>query len=211
MDQPICRTNSHTFLETSQTCGKSEEAAINSKNANQPKFKERQNDAMNFQADLQSLLIALLTKHCKITIGRPHRLSRMTKQFIKIKELEFNRFDTINVLQYIQTLSKEKTQYEFMSGNTTKKTAKRRIQPTKRREVVRLLMDILLEFGYVVIAENETVDGYEGNVWIYSNGICIYDTEQIKMCGSIVNTYLASQLQVKTSVVLTTAEFVFVA
>ncbi|ELP88339.1 hypothetical protein EIN_227520 [Entamoeba invadens IP1] len=174
-----------------------------------PRFKGKQIEAMNFQSDLQAIFIAILSKYTTISIGRPHRMSHMTKQFLKIKEIEFNRFDSINVLQFIQTRSKEQAQHEFATGNTSKKTAKRRIQPTKRREVMRLLQDFISELGFLVVVENETVEGYEGKVTIYQNGSLLFNTQQIRDFGNQINQHLASSIQTATSITVTKDSFIF--
>ncbi|EAL50305.2 hypothetical protein EHI8A_071980 [Entamoeba histolytica HM-1:IMSS-B] len=168
-----------------------------------PRFKARQIEAMNYQADLQAILIALLTQFSTVSVGRPHRISHLTKQFIKIKKIVFSdQNDSIDVLQYIQTRSKEQAQYEFKVGNTTKKTAKRRIQPTKRREAMRFLQDILIEFGYFVEVEIETIDGYEGEVTLFLNGHFFLGSNQIKILGNEINKKISSMLQTNANIVL---------
>ncbi|ELP87902.1 hypothetical protein EIN_274890 [Entamoeba invadens IP1] len=171
-----------------------------------PRFKVRQINAMNYQADLQAIYIALLARHCTITIGRPHRLSHLTKQFIKIKKIVFSNLDSIDVLQFIQTRSNEQAQHEYKTGNTTQKTAKRRIQPTKRREEMRFLQDILFEFGYYVEISSETIDGYEGSVSLYSKKGSI-TTNSIRLLGDELNKKLSSILEAQPNALLNSSSF----
>ncbi|ELP87199.1 hypothetical protein EIN_093560 [Entamoeba invadens IP1] len=163
-------------------------------------FKEKQVESMNIQSDLQAVFIALLTRHSSLVVGRPHRASFKTKQFIKIKEVNFDRFDQINMLQLIQKRSKEQENALSENEKTSRKTAKRRIQLTKRRETMRILQDILAEFGFLVFIEKETVDGYEGDITIYENGVLFMTMEQIRESGNIINEQITSMLSTTNNV-----------
>ncbi|ELP93890.1 hypothetical protein EIN_177970 [Entamoeba invadens IP1] len=182
---------------------------LKTKSCDKLKFKDKQMVSMNTQADVQAIFIALLSQHCTLSLGRPHRQSYKTKQFMKIKDIQFNRFDTINVLQIIQVRSKEQEHLISEKENTTQKTAKRRTQLMKRRECVRLLQDLLVEFGFIVCFEKETVDGFEGQIDIYQNGIKILDTKQIRESGNAINKHLANLLASSKSVIVNKDTFAF--
>ena len=218
-----------------------------------PKFKLRQNNAMDYQSDLQALYIyLLLLNNITVEIGSPNRLAHLTKQFIKIKKLSFpssltintNSNSTINVqnvnatntnsnstnsshtspslqsmqsnglhqlspreteldvLLYIQKRSKEQAQFQKENYHIATKTAERRIQSTKRRECMRLLEDILLEFGYIIEIEKESIHGYEGNIYIFLKNQLLYDSEKIRDVGELINRKIGELLSLTPSVTL---------
>ncbi|ELP83379.1 hypothetical protein EIN_372840 [Entamoeba invadens IP1] len=176
---------------------------------NKLKFKEKQMYSMNVQVDVQAVFIALLSQVATLSIGRPHRQSYKTKQFLKIKDITFNRFDTINILQVIQQRSKEQELLISTTDNTSLKTAKRRTQVTKRRETIRLLQDLLSEFGYFVEIEKENVDGFEGEITIYKDGLLFLKTEQVREMGKNINIYLTELLNCSKSIVVNKETFSF--
>ncbi|KAL7721564.1 TATA-binding protein-associated phosphoprotein [Entamoeba marina] len=172
-----------------------------------PRFKAKQIEMMNLQSNVQAVLIGLLSKYCTINVGRPHRKSVLTQQFIKIKTLEFGKDDLIDVPTYIQKRSVDKAKFEFGKGNTTQKTAKRRIQPTRRLELMRLLQDILFLYDFHVFADEEDIDGYGGDVFIYYKNQLLFNTTEIIKKGTMINDIITKELETSKNALLQHTSF----
>ncbi|KAL7711577.1 TATA-binding protein-associated phosphoprotein [Entamoeba marina] len=172
-----------------------------------PRFKSKQIDMMNLQSNLQAVLIGLLSKFCIINVGRPHRKSVLTQQFIKIKSLQFTNDDEIDIPTFIQRRSEEKILNEFVNGNTSKKTAKRRVQPTKRLELMKLLQDLLSEFDITVYTEEEDANGYQGKVYIYHKSTLLFDTKDVTLKGTQINESVTELLSTTKQVYITSTSF----
>ena len=108
-------------------------------------------ETRNKQSIQQLMLLALLNRHCTIVLKKT-RKSVLTAQFVGIERIEFNDDDMINVSEFLTRRVKE--QYDFdISHGVDKKTAIRRMQTNRRIETMRLLVDLLVELGYTIIAK----------------------------------------------------------
>ena len=171
-----------------------------------PRFKSKQIEMMNLQAELQAVLLAILSKYCTVSIGRPHRKSTLTIQFMKVTGLEFGNGDYIDTLNFIQRRSAEKAIDEVLKEKTSRKTALRRVQSEKRMELMKFLEDVLMEFGWFVDSHIETADGYDGDVNIFYNGKLFYSTEQIKSIGSQIGGLMFNKLNSNNKVIFDAEE-----
>ena len=170
------------------------------------KPRERLREIVNLQSFLQSVLLGILSQYCTITIGKPQRKSTVTFQFIKVRYLEFGH-DKIEVQKFIKQRAKEIINNHSMEG-ITEKTAKRRCQSSKRREVVYLLIDLLQEYHYHVSMENEETEGISGNVSIYRDKDLLYSKNEICDKGLEINKYIFEKLGNNKQQVIAQAELV---
>ncbi|EMD42861.1 ORF 0.75, putative [Entamoeba histolytica HM-3:IMSS] len=172
-----------------------------------PKFKFKHWNETNLQVELQSICLCLLSAHCKIVVGKPNRYSSLTKQFVKIKEIEFNRFDSINVIKFTKDRVSMKMCLECSKQNINAKTALRRLQPIKKKIVMNLLIDLLIEFGYLFEIQKETKEGYEGLVRIFHKNTLLMETKEVREKGHQYNIKITSQLAQTTPLTLTPSFF----
>ncbi|ELP84842.1 hypothetical protein EIN_283980 [Entamoeba invadens IP1] len=105
-------------------------------------------DFRNAQTMQQSILIGLLNRYCEITIAQPAKKSTVTQQFMRIVSLDFGNGDRILMDEFLKFRCVEQMEQD-MSEGVTQKTAWRRYQNNKKIEELHLLMDCLIEYGYI--------------------------------------------------------------
>ncbi|ELP89024.1 hypothetical protein EIN_163940 [Entamoeba invadens IP1] len=148
--------------------------------------------ALSLQAEIQNVALMLLSRYIGVFVKRPSKQAKITTQFQRVKNLiigdevlDVQKVVKARCLLYSTLMEKEGVKEE---------TIKRRMQPYKRREVVNLLLDVLFEFGVVLLNARDESDGILGNVCFYNfhNKTIVYNIEQIKEVGKIVSNRIAS-------------------
>ena len=122
----------------------------------------------------EALLIGLLSKYATITIRKPSKVSKVTKQFISIDSISFNGVnDKIIISDFIKQRCDDLLN-EDLKNNIPMKTAKRRYQNNKKLELLTLMQDILTEEGYLFITKinsyKSTSKKLERICYIYKDG-----------------------------------------
>ena len=100
----------------------------------------------NYQTCQEAIYIACLNEFCEITFLPPMKQSKVTKQYLRIKEIKYQN-EQINIQNYLKQKCKKTYQEDIRKG-TTQKTAKRRLQIYRKAEEIRFYHQILIENGY---------------------------------------------------------------
>ncbi|ELP93014.1 hypothetical protein EIN_052090 [Entamoeba invadens IP1] len=158
--------------------------------------------AVSFQADLQNVLIMLLSKHADIYIGKTSKKAKLTTQFHKIKSIKIND-EVLDVVKFIKKRCDALTAIMCDEGVKIE-TVKRRMQPAKRMEAFHLLEDFVAEFGYIVINAKDESDGIVGDAKIISaeTGKVLYETTEIKELGTKASRYISSIVSLENEVLI---------
>ncbi|EKE37296.1 hypothetical protein ENUP19_0057G0008 [Entamoeba nuttalli] len=150
----------------------------------------------NQQVYQQGILLALLNQYFDIEIRKPLKKAHSFEQLIRIHRLIIGS-ESIDVEKFCDHRCKEKFQKDLCKG-INEKTAKRRLENIRIVEMVFLLMDILMEFGYLF--DTSCTKGKKGTVKyeriqnIFYNGKKIYDYNHFISIGKSVNSYLLLSL-----------------
>ncbi|BFU18878.1 hypothetical protein CL6EHI_039720 [Entamoeba histolytica] len=177
-----------------------EDINIFPKHGDHLKYKERHQYMRTLQSMLQCVLLTFLSKKCDIVIGRPHRKSRITQQFIKVKRFNF-KDDIIDVQNYIRMRCNELVLLENKKG-ISEKTARRRCQMMKRQEVLHLTMDLLSFYGVFVTIETEEGEGIDGRIEVFNNKKIIINRDSIEKIGTLISSFISDLLQTSNEIIL---------
>ena len=137
-----------------------------------PKY--RQFMLKNNQSDLQVTMICVLSKFCGFEISKPQKNVKVTKEFLKIKYIRYKR-ERLSVKEFKERRFEEIKTYMMKHENITETCFKHRLEQIRRREVMHLLEDMLLQLGIFVYIETEENNGFSGDSIIYGR------EEQIKL------------------------------
>ena len=177
-----------------------------------PPQRRRKIEESNTQSDIEIMLIALINQFSSIVIGKSQKQTIRVHQFFKIKRILFttnvsasSEFDCIDVQKYV----KERRMLFLVNNindiNDARK-ARRTAQLKKKYDVIHLLEDILLSYGYIVEIECEKSEGVEGKIRIFKDGKLIENELSIKRKASSIHDMISSKLGTNSEVLINTAE-----
>ena len=123
--------------------------------------KIRQTMLKNNQSDLQATLMAILSQYFSFDMRKSNKVAKKTKPFLRIKRINRGK-DFIDVMNYMRERSSLIKNYLVESEGIKTSVAIHRLEQVKRKEVIHLLEDILIEFGGLVLIEKEETSGISG-------------------------------------------------
>ena len=133
-----------------------------------PKYvnkKVRQKMLKNKQSDLQATLIAILSQFVSFDMRKSNKIAHKTHPFLRIKRINRGK-DNIDVMNYMRERSSSIKEYLVDTEGVKTSVAVHRLEQVKRKEVIHLLEDILIEFGGIVLIEKEETSGISGQIII---------------------------------------------
>ncbi|BFU21102.1 hypothetical protein EHI8A_000080 [Entamoeba histolytica HM-1:IMSS-B] len=158
----------------------------------------------NYQTCQEAIFLACLNEFCDIQIHKPAKKALVTMQFLPIESLIFSNEDSISFSKLIQTLVKQRMNYEVSIG-VVPKTATRRSENYRFILSLNILCDLLSEFGYVLLSkapsprkhrkkkEPSDKDALGETIhFIIRNGKVLFNKERIETVGKKVNQYINS-------------------
>ena len=164
------------------------------KKTNESKF----NQWKNYQSIQECMLIGLLNRYSDIKIKRPFKKATVTIPFVTIEKVIFNKTDIINVVEFLNKRCQERMEYELKIG-VSSKTALRRYKTNKFTETNHLLMDLLLDMGYLF---NTTIPPHKKNLQAHETIQAIFDRsgrcyrrEMIVTIGTKINSYFSKYFE----------------
>ena len=164
---------------------------------NQP-TESKFNQWKNYQSIQECMLIGLLNSYSEIKIKKPFKKAMVTVPFVAIDKIIFNKTDIINVSEFLNKRCQERMNYEIQIG-VSSKTALRRYKTNKFSETNHLLMDLLLDLGYLF---NTTIPPHKKNLQAHETIQAIFDREgrcytrqMINLIGSKINAYFAAYFE----------------
>ena len=152
----------------------------------------------NKLCDLQCVMIAILSKFCSFEFTKSQKESTISKTFLKIKTITIN--DEVIDLEKYKKDRCEDIKKEQMKEGITEKVFHHRTEQIKRKEIVYLLEDILMEFDIYVIVQRENKYGLKGNDSFIVWGDNIIYQYQYEGIANKVRTYIQNQMRIKTKV-----------
>ncbi|ELP87101.1 hypothetical protein EIN_495660 [Entamoeba invadens IP1] len=151
--------------------------------------------SMTLQSNVECVLLGMLSDTNGFVFTKPQRTSFQTLPFIHIKEM--NSYETGEVFKVHEMTKKNGKLFleDQLEKGVTMKTAKRRLQAKKRKDIMHFLQSILAQDGFEVIIEKEDCTGIFGDVSIYHNSNLLFNKEDIEFFGPRINSFIYHRLQ----------------
>ncbi|ELP87385.1 hypothetical protein EIN_096420 [Entamoeba invadens IP1] len=156
--------------------------------------KLRQRTLINKQSDVAVVLVGIISQYSNFYITKPQKKTSITRSLFRIHKIDFGQDDIIDVLEFVRRRETELIAEEVRKG-LNEFTAKRRMQESKRWEIVHLLMDIGHRFGWDVETTREENCGFSGDTYLVQNvrGKRI-EIDKITQIADNIRTYVYQKL-----------------
>ena len=155
-----------------------------------PKY--RQFMLKNNQSDLEATMICLLSKFAAIEFTKPQKDVKVTKEFLKIKNIKFKK-EKLNVKDWKKRRFSEIKECMKKEQDVSDRLITHRMEQINRSESMHLIEDILFLHEVNVFIEQEETNGISGDSNIYYKGMVIYQKEYEEI-GNRVREYVKNKM-----------------
>ena len=157
-------------------------------------------ESLNLESCLYATIIALMNPSHSFIISKPHRVSKKTIPFIKIREI-INDEETIDIKHFMKQRGQDLI-HSYQQQDFSLKTAQRRERSRRRMEMLFYLEDVLFLHGIDIHVSSSSMYGIYGPISISVENNCILETSQIVQIGKNVVEFVTQKMSHENEVLI---------